>query len=63
MSMSPGERVRNYYRKQGAEAEQERIIKVLDTAKGSGIACVCDTCTGVNYYIDQLIDLIKGEVK
>jgi len=27
--MTPGEQTRDFYRKQGAQAEQERIIKLL----------------------------------
>ena len=29
--MTPGEQTRDYYRKQGAQAERERIIKLLET--------------------------------
>lgn len=55
------ETVRNHYRRQGAEAEQERIVKVINTAKGSD--CGCEYCKEHVAYLDQLIDLIKGEVK
>lgn len=41
--------------------ERERIIKVLNTAKGTD--CGCDDCKGVHNYIDALVNLIQGENK
>lgn len=62
----PGEVVREHYRRQGAEAERERIIKLLETLShdwdvpardNSGdmlhVAEFCTACTA--------IALIKGE--
>lgn len=46
---------------EGREAERERIIKLLNSAKGTGNNCNCDDCEQTNYYIDSLVDLIKGE--
>jgi len=45
----------------GREYECQRIIKVINTAKGSD--CGCEYCKEHVAYLDQLIDLIKGEVK
>jgi hypothetical protein len=45
----------------GVMDERKRIIKVLNTAKGTD--CGCKDCKGVHNYIDALIELIKGENK
>lgn len=47
--------------KEVSTAERERIIKVLNTAKGAD--CGCDNCKGVHNYIDLLVDLIQGKNK
>jgi hypothetical protein len=51
------ESVRDHYRQQGAEAERERIIALLED-KGD---CSCLQCRSVNK--DELIALIKGDNK
>ena len=48
------ESVRNFYRKQGAELEQQRIIELLQEIQ--------DTTNNAKIYCDVLIDLIKGEL-
>jgi hypothetical protein len=49
------ERVRDYYRNQGAAKEQQRIIQLLqEQADGYLID---------PYYIEPIISLIKGETK
>lgn len=54
---------RDYYAGvlRGKWDERERIIKLLNSAKGTGNNCNCDDCEQTNYYIDSLVDLIKGE--
>lgn len=47
--------------KRAVERERERIIKVLNTAKGTD--CGCNDCKGVHNYIDLLVDLIQGKNK
>ncbi len=50
--MSPGEQTRDYYRKQGAQAERDRIIEILEnTAEITGY---------VEIELGKLIALIKG---
>lgn len=59
--MTPGEQTRDFYRKQGAQAEQERIIKLLEPLT------ICDEdCDHYNcgtWALKQGIALIKGENK
>lgn len=63
-AVSPGERVREFYREQGRKQEQERIIKLLETLKGT---CDndCDECRPHAernaHFLTALQDLIKGE--
>lgn len=59
--MKTGEIVRDHYRKQGAETERERIIKLLeerpcDTRAGHPYECICEGFA-------LAIALIKGENK
>lgn len=50
--MSPGEQTRDYYRKQGAQAERDRIIEILEnTAEITGY---------VEIELGKLVALIKG---
>jgi hypothetical protein len=58
--MSPGEDVRDYYRKQGIMSERERIIKILLTnqCEDENHPGECRTFIS-NVY--QYIALIKGE--
>ena len=51
-----GDAVRDNYRRQGAIAERERIIKLLEEAECQGEDDCCKT-------IQQAIALIKGEHK
>jgi hypothetical protein len=51
------ERVRDFYRKQGAEREQQRIIELLLQHEVCGV----DTKTNLMLNEDALIALIKGE--
>ena len=55
------ETVRNHYRKQGAEAERERIIKLLEDTPATRTTWIDD---GISVYAldkDDFIALIKGE--
>lgn len=52
---SPGEGVRNFYRRQGAAAERERIVKELEKL----IEYRKEACWSPKY----LIDLINNETK
>jgi hypothetical protein len=58
--MSPGEDVRDYYRKQGIMSERERIIKILLTnqCEDENHSGECRTFIS-NVY--QYIALIKGD--
>ena len=53
--VSPGEQTRDFYRKQGVEAEQERIIKLLETECCELTDCRCEM------RIKWTIALIKGD--
>lgn len=63
------EATRNFYRKQGADAERERIIKLLETHsktwdKSETLSCnACDFEGYDNEFDGHLIALIKGENK
>lgn len=58
------ENVRNYYRRQGAQSEQERIIKLLEAqiydSTIKGLSWIPD---GSELTKADLIELIKGEQK
>ena len=65
--MTPGEQTRDFYRKQGAEAERERIIKLLEehmpnSSDHDFVGCECEYPTN-NWYNNHLVALIKGENK
>lgn len=47
------------YRREGAELERERIIKLLEENSANYPFCKCDTCERERF----LIALIKGEQK
>ena len=55
MEVNHAELVRNFYRKQGAEAERERIIKLLENYPAYG--------DFIETPREHLIALIKGENK
>ena len=71
--MSPGEGVRNFYRRQGADQERARIIDILNEYANSGHLEEChqdrdepnpDDCVCFNHKEAQtLIAFIKGENK
>lgn len=58
---------RNFYRKQGAEAERARIIKLLETDKIEREPICsnadCEKCPAFERGFDRAIALIKGEQK
>lgn len=55
--MTPGEQTRDYYRKQGAQQEQDRIIKLLEQAGKDFERHDFGSAVTTNY----LVTLIKGE--
>lgn len=62
------EATRNFYRKQGADRERERIIKLLEKHQmngktSSGFLGGCDCGDFIDDYREHLIALIKGENK
>lgn len=60
LSTPAGDAVRNKYRREGAEAERERIVKLLEAETGK----LFEQGAGVGSYITaHLIALIKGENK
>jgi hypothetical protein len=64
-----GESVRDFYRRQGADAERKRIIELLkpfaehedDCWCGEELDCYPDDCSAGVY--QQVIERIKGENK
>ena len=54
---SSAENVREFYRRQGEQREQERIIKLLEELRAVGD----DTLTGLYLDTTSLIAVIKGE--
>jgi len=59
------ENTRDYYRRQGAEAERERIIKLLESRATLMDKCKASNCVCRQSAIDfeYAIELIKGENK
>lgn len=49
--MSPGEQTRDYYRKQGAQAERQRILEILEAVSDG---------KEVSVSVETLVALIKG---
>lgn len=63
--MTPGEKVRNYYREQGAKVERERIIKLLESIlveDDNGLK-YCYECGNWDDLYPDVATLIKGEQK
>lgn len=70
--MSPGEVTRNFYRKQGADAERERIIKLIELIQSTAmeeagiLEAVISAVKGervTTYGYEWINDRIKGENK
>lgn len=59
MPTNSAEHVREFYRKQGEQREQERIIELLD-AWGEDAGCFCCASDAA---ASEIIALIKGENK
>lgn len=58
VKVSQAEAVRNFYRKQGAEQELLRIVKLLETSKSK-----YPVGGSHEYFLEFAIALIKGENK
>jgi hypothetical protein len=56
------ERVRDYYRQQGAERERERIIELLEEMQGTSLATQTDEGNKTAWVLENAIVLIKGEI-
>jgi hypothetical protein len=55
------ERVRDYYREQGATAEQQRIIELLKEMQGTSLASQTDEGNKTAWVLENAIVLIKGD--
>lgn len=63
--MSPGEATREFYRRQGANKEQQRIIAIIEKLREYDCRCQCKCHAEPSPCIPcqanaELIDLIKG---
>ena len=63
MLKSSAENVRNFYRKQGEQAERERIIKLLEEMKQACLSSESQIGNHNAWTLENAIALIKGENK